>query len=459
MKSRSEKLNDLLKLEVATKGKIATYAFASVALVAYFYGFGTIRFNGIIKTISIFTLIMTFLRHQFCNQILKNKTITQKDWYIVISLITLNSIGFSIILNLASFESQLATVHYAIITTVLSAVVSASILTLSYYPIIFFPFQVIMLLPQMLIVAYFNRTSSQNLIPLIILYFIYFFYQLKQFLSYRADLIKRFNYQLDLEDQNIELENNKSIIIDQTIKLIHTSRLAVMAEMSIGITHEINNPLTVVSGNLKLIERTIDSQKEKIDHSHLDQIKKYTVRIQSAILRIDKIINGLKYYANPSDNKPKEIVEIKQIINETLSFLEEHLNKNEINFEIVSVPDVKVLCHPVQISQVLINIIKNACDALEENLDRTKKWIKVDFKDSLNSLDIIIQNGGEKIHEDIVKNIFKPFYTTKTNKKGTGLGLSISDTIMKEHEGELECDLNNLYTTFIVRLKKYESLD
>lgn len=455
MKKRCEKLVDLLKLEVAQKGSTATYAFAALAIVSYFYGFGTVKYLPIIKITSIIIFIFIILRHMAYQHIRRKKVTTTLSWYITVFLININSVCFSLILNLATFESQLTSIHYAVIATLLTGLIATSIITLSYFPIIFLPFQIFIIFPQVAIVTYFHNTTSNNYIPLIVLYVIYFLYQMKQFKIYREDLIARFNYQLDLEEKNQELEKSKNIIMDQTIKLIHTSRLAVMGEMSIGISHEINNPLTVISGNINLIDKLIDSQKSHLDENTLKQFEKFSERIGSALKRVDKIIYGLKYYANPSDNKPKEIVSLQQIIQETSSFLEELLNKTHTTFSVEQIPLVKIECHPVQISQVLINIIKNAMDVLEDNHNKEEKWISLSFIQKSDSVEIYIQNGGDKIQDEVAVNVFKPFYTTKTNKKGTGLGLSISETIIKEHDGELLCDLGFKNTCFVIKLKTH----
>lgn len=453
MKERSEKLVDLLKLEVAQKGSTATYAFASLAIVSYFYGFGTAKYLPIVKTTSIVILVFIILRHIAYQHIRRKKVTTKLSWYITVFLININAVCFSLILNLATFESQLTSIHYAVVATLLTGLIATSIITLSYFPIIFLPFQILIIFPQIAIVTYFQNTTNSNYIPLIILYVIYFLYQMKQFRIYRGDLIARFNYQLDLEEKNKELEKSKNIIMDQTIKLIHTSRLAVMGEMSIGISHEINNPLTIISGNINLIDKLIDSQKNILDENVLKQFGKFSDRIGSALKRVDKIIYGLKYYANPSDNKSKEIISLQQIIQETSSFLEDLLNKTHTAFSIEPIPDVKIECHPVQISQVLINIIKNAMDAMEDGHNNNERWIALSFIQKSNTIEIYIKNGGDKIQDEVAVNVFKPFYTTKTNQKGTGLGLSISETIIKEHDGELLCDLSFKNTCFVIKLK------
>lgn len=123
-----------------------------------------------------------------------------------------------------------------------------------------------------------------------------------------------------------------------------------------------------------------------------------------------------------------------------------------IKLEIESVPDVELECHPVQISQVLINLIKNAEDALIEESNETERWIKLSFKKEGGFISVRVINGGPAIPKDIHSKLFQPFFTTKVVGKGTGLGLSISHGIMKEHKGDLIYDQSEGHTTFAMLL-------
>lgn len=86
----------------------------------------------------------------------------------------------------------------------------------------------------------------------------YLAYQMKQFKDFKNQLTQRFNYQLDLEHSNEELRKSQEALIDQTTKLVHTSRLAALGEMSAGIAHEVNNPLAIISGSMQQIERIVN---------------------------------------------------------------------------------------------------------------------------------------------------------------------------------------------------------
>lgn len=445
---RKIQLRDLLRLEVAKKSEATCLSFGMFSILSFFYHFGCVKFIGLIQSISVLLLILSIVRFFFTKNLKESKQISNKNWNYLVILIWLNALGWSVILNSASFELKFDGIHFIVVSTLIAGLVGASIVTLSYFPILFIPFQVLLLIPQVAIITYyyFNSTEHINYLPLIILYSMYFFYQMKQFKQYRYELIRRFSYQIDLEIANKELKESKDELIEQTTKLVHISRLAALGEMSVGIAHEINNPLTIMKGGAQLIEKMITRQ-----NFDADSILKQSLKIQNSINRVTTIIKGLKNFSNLSDNRPKEIVTLAAVMDDTYNFCLEPLVTNDITLIIDSVPECKIHCHPVQISQVLINLIKNAQDFLTEcSLENEKKWIKIHFGKEENVLLIKVSNNGKKISDDISKKIFQPFFSTKPIEGGTGLGLSISQKIMKEHNGDLALDMVPDYTTFIV---------
>ena len=448
MINREKKLNDLLQLEVVKKGQSATFAFIGFALFSYFYGFGCVHYLSFIQATSIVLVIICLIRFIHYKKIIQKNYLTEKDWRAVVILINLNAVGLSIILSIAAFELKFSGIHFIAAMTLLAGLIGASIVTLSYFAILFIPFQSLLLLPQVATIIYFYYSKDHlNFLPLIILYLMYYFYQIKQFTAYRKELVKLFTYQIELEIKNQELNENKIFILDQTVKLIHTSRLAVLGEMSTGIAHEINNPLTIIYGSTLGLSRMANN--DQLDY---ESVLKYSQKIDKAVARISKIVKGLKHFANQSDNVPKENSDIFDIINETTQFCQEHLISLGISLKLEEIPPVKINCHSIQISQVLINLLKNASDALSLEPNKDEKWISINFKNDQKNFYFIISNGGEKISIDIAEKIFQPFFTTKGREQGTGLGLSISQTIMKDHGGELYYDFGKCdNTTFIIK--------
>jgi C4-dicarboxylate-specific signal transduction histidine kinase len=112
-------------------------------------------------------------------------------------------------------------------------------------------------------------------------------------------------------------------------------------------------------------------------------------------------------------------------------------------------PQFKIECRAVQITQVLLNLINNAHDAIKENRER---WIKLEIKVIGDDVEFRVRNSGQKISKEVVAKIFDPFYTTKRAGEGTGLGLSISLKIAKEHKGILFVDEADAYTCFVLRI-------
>lgn len=442
----NEKVIKLLRFEVVRKGQAATYAFIAFSIFSFLYGFGCVKFLPIVKIVSIFLVIVNILRFFLFKKLIDKNGLTEKEWKQALTVILLNGAGLSLILSLSAFELKLSGFPFIVSTTLLAGLVGASTVTLSYFPVLFLPFLSILLVPQMGIIIYYSFEDTKFL-ALIVLYLLYFFYQTKQFSSYRKELNRLFTYQLELETKNQELNESKDIIIEQTVKLVHASRLSVLGEMSAGVGHEINNPLTIIYTCVnKLIKM---GNSNNLDN---ETVLNYSEKIVKSVQRISSIVNGLKHFSNQSERVPKSRVSIQEIISETSLFCSEHFNSLGISFKIANIPDVGIHCHSVQISQVLINLFKNASDALAFEDNDSEKWISVDFRKSEKDFYFIISNGGEKIPKEVASKIFKPFFTTKDKNTGTGLGLSISQTIMKDHGGELYFDGENYdKTTFIVK--------
>ncbi|MBY0414354.1 MAG: GHKL domain-containing protein [Bdellovibrionales bacterium] len=438
-------VNNLLRLEVAKKGQAATLAFFGFAIFSFIYSYGCVRFLTSIKGISAALFLLAVIRYFLYERIIKNNAITEKEWRATVWLITLNGLGYGLILWLAAYELKMTGIHFVVATTLIAGLVGSSIVTLAYFPILFIPFQGFLLLPQVGTILYFYFAEEINYLPLITLYLMYFAYQIKQFRSYHSDLVKLFTYQIELEAKNLELNESKNIIIEQTAQLVHASRLAVVGEMSAGVAHEINNPLTIISSSSQLISRF--SRSQELDSMALNR---YLGKINKSIDRISAIVKGLKYFAHQGEERvPKKSCNIQNIMDETTPFCMDHLNSLDIKFKVDEIPDVMINCHSVQISQVLINLLKNASDALADHMEE-EKWISINFRSDQDYFYFIISNSGDKISHEVASRIFNPFFTTKDT--GTGLGLSISQTIMKNHGGELYLDVNNYTnTTFVIK--------
>lgn len=453
MENFKSDLKNLLRHEVADKGRAPAIFFGAFAILVYFYAFTCTRYVVIIKSFALMIVIISALRIWLINDIKRRFFLSESKWNKLRLNVWANMFCWSVVLNLSSYELQFQGTHFIVLTTILCGFTSASLITLSADMSLFLPFQFLLLGPQiiMMTIDYFGENRF-NIGPLIPVYVLYLLYQIKQVKDFRQKAIQNFIFQSDLKKTNSDLQQSQDAQIQATVKLIHTSRLAALGEMAAGIAHEVNNPLAIISGSLQQLERKIT----KKDFADIDTLIKHTERSQQSIDRITKIINGLRLFSQQSDTLPKVKVTLNHIVDDTLNFCAEMLKARYVRLEIGEIPNVKIECHPVQISQVMINLIKNAEDALLEEKDETDRWVKLEFKPVDEMLFIFVSNGGQKIPEDIQDKLFLPFFTTKAVGKGTGLGLSISRGIMKEHGGELLFKEDEPRTTFTIILPIYQ---
>lgn len=226
------------------------------------------------------------------------------------------------------------------------------------------------------------------------------------------------------------------------IQLINSSKMASLGEMASGMAHEINNPLAIIQGKVKVISMMLEDL-------HITNPNLFTEihKIKLTTDRIDKIVKGLRNFSRASNNDPFEPISLQKLLDETLDLCSEKFKAHGIDLKIKSVPDVTILCRPSQISQVFINLLNNSSDAIE-NLD--KKWIEISFQTLNNKVSIIFTDSGQGIPADIATKIMEPFFTTKEVRKGTGLGLSIAKSIVDTHHGSLWLDQSCNNTRFVI---------
>ncbi len=249
------------------------------------------------------------------------------------------------------------------------------------------------------------------------------------------------------DDRGILLSNLKQMSEQMTLLLrqrAQKARIAILGEIAGNIAHEINNPLQVISIRLELILKELQKGHD---------IKKIENNIEVAnktVFRISKIIKGLKALSREGEADPFLPVTVQELVDNAMVLCQGSLRHSLVDLQFVSdVPSFQVECRSFQIIQVLLNLINNAHDAIADNQER---WIRLSVEVIGNNVLFKVRNSGPKISQELVKNIFDPFYTTKKSGYGTGLGLSISIQIAKEHQGNLYVDLDDEQTCFVLKI-------
>lgn len=242
-----------------------------------------------------------------------------------------------------------------------------------------------------------------------------------------------------LEEMNEHLE---LLVERRTQELVQTSKMASLGEMAGSIAHEINNPLAIILG--QIFEARKRQETNALDPAALSRI---LTNIQETSLRIEKIVKGLKFFAREGSFDERVDVSFLTVVEETVALCQNKLNVQNISLELRIPENVRILCHPVGISHVLLNLISNSMDALESVSD---KRIVISGEETRDSVLIRVTDSGCGIAPEIREKIIQPFFTTKPVGKGTGLGLSIVKGIIEQHKGSLCLDTNNPQTTFVI---------
>lgn len=234
------------------------------------------------------------------------------------------------------------------------------------------------------------------------------------------------------EKEKIELE----------LKAQVTSRLASVGEMVAGVAHEINNPLTVVTGYAPLLMDRKDIPED---------IQRDLALINDGAQRVAGIIRRLLAFSRQTKPEQK-LVGINELIEGALALRAYHLITSNITLTTQLAPDLPpTMADPGQIQQVLLNLIVNA--ETEMKLAHGKGKLSITTARSDNTIKISVKDDGPGIKPEIMNRIFDPFFTTRKVGQGTGLGLSLCYGIVAEHNGRIYAKSKpGKGATFIVEL-------
>ncbi len=225
--------------------------------------------------------------------------------------------------------------------------------------------------------------------------------------------------------------------------LIQSEKLAALGELGAGMAHELNSPLAGVLSLVRSIKIDKDSQSE--EYSDLDDIEK-------ACVHMANVISDFSTFTRKSSGEPVEL-NVIDVIESILSFAAPQLIKNgvsiERNYE-EKLPLIKG--DKNQLSQVVLNMITNARDAIdgEGKLNISAKSTDTEKGEFV---EMVFSDTGCGITKENIEKIFDPFFTTKRPGNGVGLGLSISHTLIRNHNGEILVESEpDRGATFTIRL-------
>ncbi|ETW93423.1 MAG: hypothetical protein ETSY1_39280 [Candidatus Entotheonella factor] len=246
-----------------------------------------------------------------------------------------------------------------------------------------------------------------------------------------------------LAEEKERLEKANSMIIETQQQLVQSEKLAAMGKLSAKVAHEVNNPLAIIKTSLRIVAKKMpdtDPNKENLDI------------VEEEIGRIARIMKQLLDSARPT-TATISTVQINEVIRKIMVLAEEELATHGVTCEMELGSDLPKLRLAVdQFKQVLLNLIKNAREAMP---DGGTLRIATALKPP-EGVSIWVIDTGEGIAEDHLQKLFDPFFSTKHNDEGMGLGLSVCQGIIKSFGGfiEVESELGR-GTTFHIYLPEY----
>lgn len=261
----------------------------------------------------------------------------------------------------------------------------------------------------------------------------------------------------------VEVINDISKIKKLQERITHIETLAALGEMAASVAHEIRNPLGGIGGFIGLLDRQIDKNDPK---------KKLIKPIMEGVSRLNNIVSNLLTFTRPQKVNPSK-VDLHKTIDDILDFFKVSIeNKNKkVEFKREFYKNEPQIYIDVQLfQQTLINIIKNAYEAVDNNGQiciRTSVHLPEEMSDILEEeekeelvrlfsyVEIEIEDDGPGMNQELISKLFNPFFTTKDD--GNGLGLAISKKLIQLHKGDIYVDSKvGKGTKFIITLPLYE---
>jgi len=217
-------------------------------------------------------------------------------------------------------------------------------------------------------------------------------------------------------------------------ELVHISRLTAMGEMASALAHELNQPLSAIANYTKGSRRLLDSRND----DSLAPLRDAMDKAGEQALRAGQIIRRLRDFVARGESE-RRVENVRKLIEEASALALVGAKDTGVRVRFDFAPDANfVLADKVQIQQVLLNLMRNAIEAMEAST--TRDLVIATAQADSNMIEIRVTDTGSGIAPEIAGQLFQPFVTTK--RQGMGVGLSISRTIIEAHGGTIAVRAN-----------------
>jgi len=253
-------------------------------------------------------------------------------------------------------------------------------------------------------------------------------------------------------DRTEEVERERALnatreeLRNQREQLAHIERLSTMGEMAAGFAHEVNQPLTAITNYTALSQRLLANPDK---HEKLSQVLD---KIETQAIRASEVIKRLRSFVAKPIESNKRRVSTRTFIDDVIALAEVDAKTNHVSISVIQpFEDGEITCDPIELQQVLLNLIRNAVESTADA--GSDKNVEISCKPSGSAeLVIEVRDYGLGITDEAAQELFHPFFTTKT--KGMGIGLSVCKTIIEAHEGSINFAQKETGAAFIIKLPR-----
>ncbi|MCX6131740.1 MAG: PAS domain S-box protein, partial [Proteobacteria bacterium] len=257
-----------------------------------------------------------------------------------------------------------------------------------------------------------------------------------QFIAIRYDITEKKIIQERLENERV--------------RSMYAEKMASLGELAAGIAHELGNPAASINAWLDVLES--QHQRESLD---MDVFMQTMPRVKRDAKRMRDIIRGMLTYARDGSRDPFQSEGVQNILQQVVDYCGFKLRTTGTKIELnVPNPYLTLDCRITEVSQMLVNFVLNACDAVK---DLDVRWIELAARELHGAVEFSITDSGLGIPDELGEKIFQPFFTSKGAGQGTGLGLSIAKSIIDNHQGAVIIDRSTQHTRFVITLPRQQA--
>ncbi len=261
----------------------------------------------------------------------------------------------------------------------------------------------------------------------------------------KGEVIQMIESSIDITEKRQVLEENKQI----QAQLLNTAKLASLGNLSSGLTHELNNPLSAVMGYSHIMKKSLNDP---------EKMEGYNNKIYEAATRMKKVIEHLRVFAQDSKMQKQEPLLLSKVLDDSLLLLKSYVDQLNICLEIETGKELPPIHgDSYQLENLFRILFTNSIDAFNNVSTSKQRNIWVNIQQYEQEVILLFKDNAGGIDKEIEEKVFEPYFSTKPLSEASGMGLSLAYGIVQKHKGSIKLiPVSAGETTFQIRFPIYK---